>query len=70
MTVVPGSFEYGLTGCRYELLVADTGAPWSVRRGLWRAHIRALALIAFQTPPVGHHVIRRGTLTPPRMELS
>jgi len=61
LTVAPTPFEYGLTGCKYELLIANIGRLGSPRRLVWRAHIQALALMTFQLTPIGSRVVKRGT---------
>ena len=63
MTLHPGRFAYGLTGCQYELLVADLGAAWSPRRALWRAWIGTLAVLAFRAPSGGLAFVRTGRLS-------
>lgn len=63
MTVFPERFEYGLTGCQYELILADTGTPLSPRRLAWRAWIETLALLSFQAPARGLDFVRSGRLT-------
>ena len=61
LRVEPEPFTYGLTGCRYQLLIADTGAPGSLRRLAWRAHIGLLATLVFGPGRMGLHLTRRGT---------
>ena len=55
---------YGLTGCRYELIVADLGQPRGLIRLAWRLHIALLALLAFGFKGAAHGAFRRRVRRP------
>ena len=59
-------FVHGATGCRYELLAMDLGAPRSLRRLRWAAAVAALAVMAFHLQPLFAAVARRGVPHPRR----
>lgn len=53
-------FTYGLTGCRYELLATDVGAPASLRRLAWGSRVLILAFLALRLGGRARGVLRRG----------
>ncbi len=50
LSVRPGSFCYGLTGCHYELLTVDFGEAWSPRRAIHHLFYGSLELLLAMSP--------------------